>query len=263
MPITPADVRALQFRVVFRGYEISAVDTFLDAIETELGQLMAGADVTGSSGAALASSAGAGAADGAAGHPDAPGGVTAGRHATRSTADDLPGPATRGWDGRADDPAVGATTDDDEAGLDVPARAVRTLRLAEQMADQVVAGAVAEADQVQARAADDAARLRDEAQAQADRVLAEAHAEAHHIVVAARVEAGEIHAQVEALRDRQVEVLARRSHDLRAEVERLAELERTGRERLEGFLHEQLRLLGPGVGADDRSPADEPSAQPA
>ncbi|MGY1679181.1 DivIVA domain-containing protein [Geodermatophilus sp. SYSU D01176] len=36
MPIDPAAVRAQEFRVVFRGYDVEEVDTFLDWIEQEL-----------------------------------------------------------------------------------------------------------------------------------------------------------------------------------------------------------------------------------
>jgi cell division initiation protein len=36
VPIEPADIRAQQFRVAFRGYDIGEVDAFLDWIEEEL-----------------------------------------------------------------------------------------------------------------------------------------------------------------------------------------------------------------------------------
>ncbi len=36
MPIDPAAIRAQEFRVVFRGYDVEEVDTFLDWIEREL-----------------------------------------------------------------------------------------------------------------------------------------------------------------------------------------------------------------------------------
>lgn len=36
MPIDPADIRAQEFRVVFRGYDIEEVDAFLDRLEEEL-----------------------------------------------------------------------------------------------------------------------------------------------------------------------------------------------------------------------------------
>ncbi|MGK5112748.1 MULTISPECIES: DivIVA domain-containing protein [unclassified Geodermatophilus] len=36
MPIDPADIRAQEFRVTFRGYDIGEVDAFLDWIEEEL-----------------------------------------------------------------------------------------------------------------------------------------------------------------------------------------------------------------------------------
>ena len=36
MPIEPADIRAQEFRVAFRGYDIGEVDAFLDWIEEEL-----------------------------------------------------------------------------------------------------------------------------------------------------------------------------------------------------------------------------------
>ncbi len=48
MPIDPADIQAQEFRVVFRGYDIREVDTFLDWVEEELtrssGETPSGAD---------------------------------------------------------------------------------------------------------------------------------------------------------------------------------------------------------------------------
>ncbi len=48
MPIDPADIRAQEFRVVFRGYDIGEVDAFLDWVEGELarssGERPSGAD---------------------------------------------------------------------------------------------------------------------------------------------------------------------------------------------------------------------------
>jgi cell division initiation protein len=38
VPIDPADIRAQEFRVTFRGYDIGEVDAFLDWIEEELGR---------------------------------------------------------------------------------------------------------------------------------------------------------------------------------------------------------------------------------
>jgi cell division initiation protein len=41
VPIDPAALRAQQFRVVFRGYDVEEVDAFLDWIEAELGRAAA------------------------------------------------------------------------------------------------------------------------------------------------------------------------------------------------------------------------------
>lgn len=137
MTITAEQVHTMQFKVAFRGYDIRAVDAFLDEVEGELARL------TGSP--ARESSVGGGDT------PDPSGG----RHAS------LDGEVSR----EVRSASAATATHAPGADLDVPARAVRTLRLAEQMADQVVASAVAEADQIQAQAADDVARLRGEANA--------------------------------------------------------------------------------------------------
>ncbi|MGY1661197.1 DivIVA domain-containing protein [Geodermatophilus sp. SYSU D00705] len=38
MPITPADIEAQQFRIVFRGYDVEEVDTFLDRLQQACGE---------------------------------------------------------------------------------------------------------------------------------------------------------------------------------------------------------------------------------
>ncbi|MGY1822969.1 DivIVA domain-containing protein [Geodermatophilus sp. SYSU D00079] len=50
MPIDPADIRAQEFRVTFRGYDIGEVDAFLDWIEEELGRTAGAAPPAGHAG---------------------------------------------------------------------------------------------------------------------------------------------------------------------------------------------------------------------
>jgi cell division initiation protein len=137
MTITADQIHAMQFKVVFRGYDIRAVDTFLDEVEGELARLTGSPDSRPPARREQVDDA-----------------TSSGRHATAEG--EAPAEPQFG--------SAATATHAPGAELDVPARAVRTLRLAEQMADQLVASAVAEADQIQAQAADDVAHLRAEAE---------------------------------------------------------------------------------------------------
>src|SRR4051794_35865004 len=132
VPLTPADIHAQQFRVVFRGYEIGEVDAFLDRVEEELTRLW---NASGRSN-------------------EVPTG------ADRRTA--TPPAATAGHLG---DPAAGGAREDEAAS-----RVLRTLLYAEQMAERMVADAIAEADEIRARA-----------RAETEGVLADARAEASRV----------------------------------------------------------------------------------
>ncbi|HEX2075304.1 MAG TPA: DivIVA domain-containing protein [Geodermatophilus sp.] len=169
MPIAPSDIRAQQFRVVFRGYDIEEVDTFLDWIEEQLTRLPG------------SPSQGTGAA-GAAGP------------------DDAPGPdATATAELRGGSP-----------------RALRTLHLAERMADQMIADATAEATEIRARA-----------RAEAQTVLREARTEAAAVVAAA-------HRRPPA----EIDGMVVRVQRLLAELDRLGDEERRCREGLRTWLDE-------------------------
>jgi cell division initiation protein len=156
VPIDPAAVRAQEFRVVFRGYDVAEVDAFLDWVESEL---------------------------------------------------------TRTAGGPGVGPAAPATGD--------PDRAVRTLLHAERAAEQMLAEAAAEA-----------AAIRDRA-----------HAEARAVVAEARTEAERVAASAHRLPAADVEELAARGRQLRAELDRLGESERRCREQLQTWLDESGRLL--------------------
>jgi DivIVA domain-containing protein len=177
VPITPADVEAQEFRVVFRGYEIQAVDAFLHQIQDDLARWIATAIP----------------AEPAVSSGDA------------STAQAI-GPDTK---------AMTRTSPS------FSTRALRTLRLAEQMADQVVAHAATEADQTRARAQAEAKQVQVEAQAEVAR--AEAEMQLRHY--------GEIVA------------LTTHSRRLRAEVDRLSQLESRCHEDLQAWLAKQQLQL--------------------
>jgi len=169
MSLTAADVHDTQFRVVFRGYDIAAVDAFLDAVQEELTRLAASVE-----------------------HPTS----APAPHPARAEAD------TAALGGRHAHNGDGST------------RAVQTLRLAEQIADQIVASAGAEADQVQAQARDTAAELVARAKAEAETTLAEAQTQAESMLASAR-----------------------------AEVDQLTVLERTYRAGLQALLRDAQSLL--------------------
>jgi DivIVA domain-containing protein len=178
--ITPADVEAQTFPIVFRGYKVEAVDAFLDRLRDDLGRMLP--DPASTAATAAAST------DRAAGFPD---------QAARLV-----------------DPPVGP-------GTDTAARAVRTLARAEEMAEQMLAEAVAEAEGIRARA----------------------HGEAEEIVGAARVESGRVESELQARRQRELGALVMQAQQLRAEIDRLGGLERRYRDGLQELLAQQQRLL--------------------
>jgi DivIVA domain-containing protein len=163
--LDPADVHDQAFRIVFRGYDVPAVDAFLDRVQAELAQRHT--------------------------QPAHPAG-TAGGEELR-------------------------TRDDDGAA----ARALRTLTRAEQTAEQVVADAAAEAEQLRTAA----------------------RAEAEEIVAAARTESSRLEAELQLRRQQEVGALVLETQQLRAEIDRLGDLERRLRGDLQAWLAEHQRTL--------------------
>ena len=102
-----------------------------------------------------------------------------------------------------------------------PARALRILRHAEQMADQMLAEAAVEADQIKMRA-----------QAEGEQIVAEARAQS------SRAEAEDF-----LRRQRELRALVRQCEELRTEVDRLSGFERGVRESLRACLSEHQELL--------------------
>jgi DivIVA domain-containing protein len=130
--------------------------------------------------------------------------------------------------------ATGSPTSRNEPGDDetLSARALRTLAIAQEMADKVAATAAADAGQVLSDARKTADQLVAEAQSEADAVLAELQVRRHH----------------------EVQSLEARVQHLRAEIERLTQLERHCRESLQRWLAQQQLLVDPSGGIDGRAP---------
>jgi cell division initiation protein len=134
VPLTPADIHAQQFRVVFRGYEIGEVDAFLDRLEEELTRLWS---------------------------------ASARGDEVPTGADHRPAPPPAAAAGHLGDPAAGGTREDEAAS-----RVLRTLLRAEQMAERTVADAIAEADEIRARARAEAEVVLADARTEASQVSA-------------------------------------------------------------------------------------------
>src|SRR4051794_24890938 len=119
------------------------------------------------------------------------------------------------------DQAAGPVDPPAAPGTDTAARALRTLARAEEMAEQMLAEAVAEAEGIRARA----------------------HGEAEEIVGAARVESGRVESELQARRQRELGALVMQAQQLRVEIDRLGGLERRYRDGLQELLAQQQRLL--------------------
>ena len=191
MPITPDVLRNTRFRVVFRGYEIDAVDRLLDELEAQL------------------------------------------RTASRLAEPDSSEPA--------DDLATAERTTSRVAEEpDSAARALRTISLAQQMADQLVAAAGADADQIIAAARDAAAQTLATARHDADRLLTETQ---------------ELCRGLESEHDRrqreQTESLEARQLDLQSEIDRLALIEQQHRASLDQLVRDlKAAVAAPAVTVD-------------
>ena len=112
------------------------------------------------------------------------------------------------------------------------ARALRTLAIAQEMADKVAASAAADAEQV----------------------VSDARVTAEQIVAQAQAEAGAVLAELQIRRQHEVESIEARVQQLRAETERLSQLERHCRESLQRWLAQQQLLVDAGGGIDGRAP---------
>ena len=124
----------------------------------------------------------------------------------------------------ADEPAGG--------GEALSARALRTLAIAQEMADKVAATAAADAEQA----------------------ISDARVTADQIVAEAQAEAGAVLAELQVRRQHEVESMEARVQQLRAETERLSQLERHCRESLQRWLAQQQLLVDAGGGIDGRAP---------
>jgi DivIVA domain-containing protein len=142
-------------------------------------------------------------------------------------------PASTPPEGTSAEGSHATTVDVTHSGDDaLSARALRTLAIAQEMADKVAAAAAAEADQV----------------------LSDARVAADQVVAEAQAEAGAVLAELQVRRRREVEALEARVQQLRAETERLSQLERHCRESLQRWLAQQQLLVDPSGGIDGRAP---------
>jgi DivIVA domain-containing protein len=148
---------------------------------------------------------------------------------TRTAADTAPvPPPVTGPESSGPPPADAAHGE----GEVLSVRALRTLSIAQEMADKVAAAAAADADQV----------------------VSDARVTADQIVAEAQAEAGAVLAELQVRRRREVESLEARVQQLRAETERLTQLERHCRESLQRWLAQQQLLVDPSGGIDGRTP---------
>jgi DivIVA domain-containing protein len=112
--ITPPDIEAQTFPIVFRGYKVEAVDAFLDRLQADLAEVLA---------------------------------ARAGEPTTTA-------PAAAAVDEEPKPGAAASTPDADQRAGEPghAARALRTLARAEEMAEQIMADAAAEAEEIRDRA---------------------------------------------------------------------------------------------------------------
>jgi DivIVA domain-containing protein len=192
--ITPAEIEAQQFPLVFRGYKVEAVDAFLDRLKD---------DLAGTDRECAAQAASTAPAVGGEGRPAA--------HAPSPT---------------------GPEPVDGETGH--AARALRTLVRAEQMAEQLTAEASAEAEEIRARA----------------------QVEAETIIAAARAESSRLEAELHLRHQREVGSLLVQTQQLRAEIDRLARLERHYHDALQAVVSEQQRMLEERIPGLEAAAAD-------
>jgi DivIVA domain-containing protein len=233
MPLTPADVRNKQFSTtrLRPGYDEEEVDAFLDEVEGELNRLLQeNEDLR----AKLAES------------------LRGGR--TPVPAFTAPPPAEPEPEMAAPQ-MFGAPVSlreqerrPDPAAMGMPAHNMdsiaRVLSLAQQTADQAVAGARREADETLSRARREASDVLTSARHQAEQITNDARARSESL----DRDAQERHRQALGSLIQQREDLERRVDDLRS-------FERQYRGRLMAYLEGQLRDLEAGTGGTDIFPA--------
>jgi DivIVA domain-containing protein len=159
--LTPADIKAQKFPIVFRGYAVGAVDAFLDRVHADLARALADA----------AAGAGLAAPSGPAGD-DRPVASASSEAGTGRPAEVQNGPA---------------------------ARALRTLARAEETAEQVVADATAEAEDIRAGARADAGDIIAAARAESGRIEAESDLRRQREVGALVGRAQQLRAEIDRL----------------------------------------------------------------
>jgi DivIVA domain-containing protein len=232
MPLTPADVRNKQFSTtrLRPGYVEEEVDAFLDEVEAELDRLLQENDELRSK---LAESLRGGRS---AGHtfgspmsdpePEMGAAAMLGAPVPMREQERRPEPAATGMPGQNMDSVA------------------RILSLAQQTADQAVAGARREADETLSRARREASDTINNARHQAEQITNDARARSESL----DRDAQERHRQALGSLVQQREELERRVDDLRI-------FEREYRGRLMAYLEGQLRDLESGTGGSDVFPA--------
>jgi cell division initiation protein len=163
--ITPQDIEAQQFPIVFRGYKVEDVDAFLDRLQHDLTELLA----------------------------DRAGSLSAAGSAEEWPRDRTPAPDSGGF------PATGAAELTGSEAGPAAARALRTLQRAEQMAEQVIGEAAVEADEIRGRAKVEAETIIAAARAESDRIGAETNQHRQREVGALLVEKQQLRAEVDRL----------------------------------------------------------------
>jgi cell division initiation protein len=161
--ITPADIKALQFPIAFRGYNVEVVDAFLEQLQTDLTEVLADQ----------------------AREPATPDSAHAANGHRTSTPDHDPSSAD----------AVSGTTS--ETGP--TAQALRVLQRAEQMAEQVIADAAAEAAELRGRAQAEAETIIASARAESGRIDAELHQRREHEIGALLVQKQRLRDEIDRL----------------------------------------------------------------
>ena len=207
MGMTPADVRAQQFRIAFRGYDVEQVDAFLDRVAAALSDRTAPAAPPMADPAAGATTDSATGATAVIEHPV-----------------DVPARALR--------------------VLEAAEHAAEQLVLsARGDADHLLAAARTEAEQLRTSASEEAARIRTQARSEAAETVAETRTRADEVLANARDEAARLEREVTEWHRREIDELDDRRLALTAAVERLEAQERVCRERLQRALQETLRQV--------------------
>ncbi|MCW2793201.1 MAG: DivIVA family protein [Nocardioides sp.] len=231
MPLTPEDVSNKRFTPVRlrEGYDMGAVDQFLDEVEAELARLTKENDDLRSK---LSSAQGAPAPAEKA--PEAP-----------KVEEKAPEPVA------APTPAVAATPVETIRIETVPQAsnaAARLLEIATRNADELVEEAKNDADKIVGEARTKSERLESESKSKADRLEADARTRAQMLDSETAERRQQMFGDLEKERDK-----------LAAEVENLRSFEREYRSRLKSYFTQQLEALsGPSEGSGpigDEQPA--------